>query len=144
MFGEGPRGVARRAAVQVLFVDDNELNRKVVKSMLEAADVLVAEAEDAEQGLAMIGLADYDVVLMDLRMPGMDGLEAIRKIRARGDAKANVPVIVVTADNASDIRRQAESAGADDLLHKPVQMQALFDALGRALVQAEHKRAMLG
>ena len=129
--------------MRVLFVDDNEMNRKVVKSMLEAAETAMVEAEDAETGLAMIDAGAYDVILMDLRMPGMDGLAAIRRIRARPDAKARLPVIVVTADHAPDVRNQALAAGADDLLLKPVQMQALFDAIGRALTKAGQSGAML-
>jgi CheY-like chemotaxis protein len=145
MIGEAQGcGLKGGGAVQVLYVDDNELNRKVMRSMLEAAGIPMAEAADAGTGLIMLGLVDYDVVLMDLRMPGMDGLEAIRKIRARDDAKAQVPVIVVTAETASDIPRQVERAGADDLLHKPVQIQSLFEALNRALAPAEPRRAALG
>lgn len=130
--------------MRILLVDDNALNRKVVQAMLEAVDVVVSEAEDARSGLSMIEVADFHVVLMDLRMPGMDGLEAIRRIRTRGDAKARVPVIVVTADNAADMRQRALAAGADDLLHKPVQMQALFDAIARVLTGDERGGVMLG
>ena len=129
--------------MRVLFVDDNAMNREVVKGMLEAADVTMVEAEDAETGLALIDADHYDLILMDLRMPGMNGLEAIRAIRARGDAKASLPIIVVTADNGPDIRGQALAAGADDLLHKPVQMQALFDAIGRAITKSGERGAML-
>ncbi|WP_309089310.1 response regulator [Phenylobacterium sp.] len=129
-------GLKGGGVVQVLYVDDNELNRKLMRSMLEAAGIPMAEAENAEAGLALIGAVDFDLVLMDLRMPGMDGLAAIRKIRARRDAKAHVPIIVVTAETASDIRRQAEAAGADDLLHKPVQIQTLFETVSRVLAPA--------
>jgi CheY-like chemotaxis protein len=129
--------------VRVLFVDDNAMNRKVVKSMLEAAQATMVEAEDAESGLAMLQAEAYDVVLMDLRMPGMDGLSAIRRIRSWPDQKATLPIIVVTADHAPDIRNQALAAGADDLLLKPVQMQALFDAIGRALTKPGQQGAML-
>src|SRR3569833_2953452 len=101
--------------------------------MLAAADVPMVEAEDAEVGLRLVETDTFDLILMDLRMPGMNGLEAIRAIRARGDAKAGLPIIVVTADNGADVRAQALAAGADDLLHKPVQMQTLFDTIGRAL-----------
>jgi two-component system response regulator QseB len=73
------------------------------------------------------------VVLMDLRMPGMDGMEAVRRIRARGDAKANLPIIVVTADTGPELREQCLEAGADDVLFKPVAMDALFDSIGRVL-----------
>ena len=129
--------------MRVLFVDDNAMNREVVKSMLEAADVVMVEAEDGESGLEMVEADHYDLILMDLRMPGMDGLAAIRAIRARGDAKASLPIIVVTADNGPDIRGQALAAGADDLLHKPVQMQGLFDAIGRAITRSGERGVML-
>jgi CheY-like chemotaxis protein len=129
--------------VRVLFVDDNAMNREVVKGMLAAADVPMVEAEDAAIGLQLLDADQFDLVLMDLRMPGMDGLDAIRAIRARGDAKANLPIIVVTADNGPDIRGEALAAGADDLLHKPVQMQVLFDTIGRALTRGRDKGAML-
>jgi CheY-like chemotaxis protein len=119
------------------------MNREVVKGMLEAADVPMVEAEDAEVGLRLIDADHFDLILMDLRMPGMDGLAAIRAIRARGDAKAHLPIIVVTADNGPDIRDQALAAGADDLLHKPVQMQLLFDTIGRAITRGGDKAAMI-
>jgi CheY-like chemotaxis protein len=126
-------GAAGENQVRVLFVDDNAMNRKVVKSMLESAEVVMIEAEDAETGLSVLDADLFDLVLMDLRMPGMDGLVAIRQIRARVDDKSRLPIIVVTADDGPNIREQALAAGADDLLHKPVQMQALFDAVGRAV-----------
>jgi CheY-like chemotaxis protein len=68
-------------------------------------------------------------------MPGMDGITAIRQIRARGDAKSGVPVIVVTADTAPDLRDRCVAAGADEVLFKPVAMDALFDAMGRILAR---------
>lgn len=129
--------------MRILFVDDNGMNRKVVECMLEAAGLPMAEAEDAQTGLAMIEAGDYDIILMDLRMPGMDGLTAIRQIRARGDAKARLPIIVVTADNAPEIRGQALAAGADDVLHKPVQMEALFDTMARVVTKSDRPPAQL-
>lgn len=129
--------------MRVLFVDDNEMNRKVVRSMLESAEVVMTEAEDAETGLYILDTSTFDVILMDLRMPGMDGLTAIRRVRARNDDKARLPIIVVTADNGPDIRAQALAAGADDLLHKPVQMQMLFDAIGRAINRSGERGALL-
>ena len=119
--------------MQVLFVEDDAMNRRVVKDMLSVAGAEMSEAEDAETGLAMIGEGGYDVILMDLRMPGMDGLTAIRHIRARGDHKASLPVIVVTADTAVDIRADCLSQGADEVILKPVAMKALFDAIGKTL-----------
>jgi CheY-like chemotaxis protein len=111
--------------------------------MLEAAGLGMAEAEEAETGLSMIEADSYDLVLMDLRMPGMDGFTAIRHIRARKDQKAAVPVIVLTADNGHDIRDQALAAGADDLLLKPVQMESLFDVIARVIAGEDPQDAML-
>ena len=95
--------------------------------------VEMAEAENAEEGLRLIDANEYDMLLVDLRMPGMDGITAIRHIRARADAKAAVPVIVVTADTAIDLRERCLAAGADDVLFKPVAMDALFETMGRLL-----------
>ncbi len=121
----------------ILCVDDTDTNRAIIKSMLRAAGVEMAEADNAEAGLSMIDTGDYDVILMDLRMPGTDGLAAIRRIRARADAKAQLPVIVITADDTADIRQQATAAGADELLHKPVEMAGLFDAIGRVMTKRD-------
>ena len=123
--------------MQVLFVEDDAMNRRVVKDMLTIVGVEMSEAADAETGLLMINDAHYDVVLMDLRMPGMDGLTAIRHVRARTDAKSRVPIIVITADAASDLRDTCLAGGADEVLSKPVAMNALFDALGEAIADSD-------
>jgi CheY-like chemotaxis protein len=106
------------------------MNRRVVKDMLTIVDAEMAEAEDAETGLRMIDANDYDIILMDLRMPGMDGLTAIGHIRARTDAKARLPIIVITADTAANLRERCLASGANEVLPKPVAMNALFDAIG--------------
>jgi len=109
------------------------MNRRVVKDMLSVVGAQMAEAESAEIGLEMIGRHDFDMILMDLRMPGMDGLEAIERIRARGDAKAELPLIVVTADMAVGLRERCISLGADDVIMKPVAMTKLLKAMSEAI-----------
>lgn len=111
------------------------MNRRVVKDMLDVAGATMVEAESAEAGLKLIDSNDFVMALVDLRMPGMDGITAIRHIRARTDAKAKLPIIVVTADTAVDLRERCLEAGADDVLFKPVAMDALFDAMGRILAR---------
>ena len=64
----------------MLFVDDDALNRRVVRDMLSLAGIVLEEAPDGETGLRMVASTDYNIVLMDLRMPGMDGLTAIRHV----------------------------------------------------------------
>ena len=119
--------------MNVLFIEDDRMNRRVVKDMLHVAGVEMAEAESAEEGLRLLDANHYDMLLVDLRMPGMDGITAIGHIRARPDAKAQVPVIVVTADTAIDLRDRCLAAGADEVLFKPVAMDALFETMGRLL-----------
>ena len=123
--------------MDVLFIEDDRMNRRVVRDMLDVAGATMTEAETAEEGLRLIGERDFAMALVDLRMPGMDGLTAIRLIRARPDAKARLPLIVVTADTAVDLRERCLAAGADDVLFKPVAMDALFDAMGRVLARGD-------
>jgi CheY-like chemotaxis protein len=129
--------------MRVLFVEDNEVNRRVVGEMLRAGGIEMAEAEDGAAGLEMIERNDYDLVLMDLRMPGMDGLTAIRHIRARPDAKAQVPVIVVTADAGSSIEADCRGAGADELILKPVSMAVLFEKIGALMASRDGGSVLL-
>ena len=121
--------------MNVLFIEDDRMNRRVVRDMLDVAGAQMAEAESAELGLEMIDRDDYHMILIDLRMPGMDGITAIQQIRARGDAKGEVPIIVVTADSGVDLRERCLAAGANEVLFKPVAMDALFEAMGRILAQ---------
>lgn len=123
--------------IKVVFIEDDRMNRRVVRDMLDVAGVEMDEAEDAETGLALIDSESFDLVLLDLRMPGMDGLSAIRHIRARGDAKAAIPIIVVTADTAADLRQQCLDAGADAVVFKPVAMDVLFETMGRLLARGD-------
>lgn len=125
--------------MRVLFVDDDAMNRRVVRDMMQIAGVSLDEAPEGETGLQMVEAGDYALILMDLRMPGIDGLTAIERIRARGDAKAGLPIILVTADTSIDIRERALASGADDVMMKPVAMKALFKTMGQ-LVAAHAKR----
>ncbi len=121
--------------MNILFIEDDPMNRRVVKDMLDVAGATMAEAAWAEEGLARIDDETFDIILVDLRMPGTDGFETIRQIRARTDTKADLPIIVVTADTALDLRERCLATGADDVLFKPVAMDALFDAIGRVLAK---------
>lgn len=127
--------------MRVLFVEDDAMNRKVVNDMMRTVGAELVEAESAEIGLELVDRETFNVILMDLRMPGMDGLTAIHRIRARDDDKARLPIIVVTADTAVDIREQCLAAGADEVIMKPVAMRRLFEAVGRVMVEAEKRTA---
>ena len=129
--------------MRIIFVDDDAMNRRVVKEMLDVVGVHMDEAHNGETGLAMIDAADYAVVLMDLRMPGMDGLEATRRIRDRTDAKAALPIIVVTADTSHDLQERCNSAGADCVLRKPVAMASLLDTIGKMMAKGSGSGTVL-
>lgn len=120
--------------MKILFVEDDAVNRLVLKAMVEQSGSTLYEAEDALRGLEMIEHNSYDLILMDLRMPGMDGMTAIRKIRERGDEKAKLPIIVVTADAAPNIRENCIAGGADDLIMKPVAVATLFDTIAKTML----------
>lgn len=129
--------------MKLLFIEDDAMNRRVVKDMLNVAGVDMDEADGAAAGLRLIGEHHYDLVLMDLRMPGMDGMEAIRQLRQREDEKSKLPVIVLTADAAAGLREKCLAAGADEVLFKPVSMQSLFDAIAVLVVERGEGKAVL-
>lgn len=128
--------------MRVLYVDDNAVNRLVVSEMLKAAGIAMDEAEDGETGLRMFDEGAYHLVLMDLRMPGMDGAAAIRRLRARGDEKAKTPIIVVTGDASPTVAAECRAAGADDLIMKPVALAELYGAIERIMAPAARRRAL--
>ena len=130
--------------MEVLFIEDDGMNRRVVRDMLGVAGAAMTEAEDAETGLRLIDAHDFAMALVDLRMPGMDGITAIRLIRTRGDAKAGIPIIVVTADTAPDLRARCLEAGADEVIFKPVAMEALFEAMGQVLARGARDGGLIG
>jgi len=82
----------------VLLTDDNAINRKVIQLFLKPLGVFVVEAENGAQPLERLSAEPFDVVLMDVHMPVMDGLEAVSRIRASGAPWASTPVIALTAD----------------------------------------------
>ena len=129
--------------MHVLGVDDHEVNRQIIREMLGAAGVRVDEAADADTGLGRMDLKDYDLVLMDLQMPGKDGLTDTREIRARGDTKGKIPVLVVTGETGANIRRQVQDSGADGLLLKPLKMDQLVEAIVLALAAHSENRTVL-
>ena len=120
--------------MRVLFIEDDAMNRRVVRDMLQIAGAEMLEAEDGPTGLQMVEDEDFDMILMDLRMPCMDGLTAIGHIRSRSDVKSGVPIIVVTADTAIDIKERCIAGGADGVILKPVAMRELFDMMGKTMV----------
>jgi CheY-like chemotaxis protein len=120
------------AGMRVLVVDDHPTSRVILREMLESFTFEVTTAASGAAGLAEFERArdgrPYDLVVMDWKMPGMDGLEAARRIKA-GAARRPPPVLLVTAFGCEDIRREAEAAGLEGVLPKPVSAALLFDTI---------------
>ena len=112
-------------ARRVLVVDDDALTREILATILDLEEFDVDLAEDGEQALAAIASAVPDVVVLDVMMPGIDGFEVLRRLRA-DEATASLPVILLTARDTADDRREGEEAGADAYLTKPFSPLALI------------------
>jgi len=115
---------------KILLVDDSALARRAVRQMLESAGYDVAEAEDGMIGLERYFLEKPDLVLLDLVMKGMNGLDVLTKLQ---QMDATVRVIVVSADVQDSSREMAVSAGASGFLNKPVDRTGLLAAVAKAL-----------
>jgi len=115
--------------LRILVADDNAFNRELVRILLESSHVVFSEAASGEAAIAMAEAAPFDLILMDVRMPDIDGPAAAQTIRAGGGPNSNVPIIAFTAD-ASDRALPAEWAAIfDDQLPKPVVPAALLNIL---------------
>ena len=111
---------------QVLVVDDNKVNQAVARAILEAAGAVVSLADDGVDGLDLLRAAHFDVVLMDVHMPRMDGVEALRRIRAGEAGIRSIPVLALTADAMSDECERLIAQGFDDVHPKPIQPAELM------------------
>jgi signal transduction histidine kinase/CheY-like chemotaxis protein/HPt (histidine-containing phosphotransfer) domain-containing protein len=128
---QAARPGATLSGLRVLVVEDVEVNRLIARDMLRRMDCEVAVAEDGARAVEMILAADYDLVLMDIQMPRMDGVEATRRIRAAGSARSRVPIVALTAHAIASEREAYLAAGLDDYLSKPFKPAALREIVAR-------------
>ena len=122
---------------RILVVEDNALNLKLVRDVLTVSGYEVVEAQSGEEGVALAGTCDPDLVLMDLQLPGIDGYEALRLLR-KDPRLGGVPVVAVTAFAMREDRERTAREGFDGYLSKPISVRALpaqvseFLSIGRA------------
>ena len=109
---------------RILVVEDNPKNLKLVRDVLTFSGYEVVEATTGEDGVRLAQEVVPDLILMDLQLPGIDGAEALRRIR-NGDGAPGVPIIAVTAFAMNDDRTRAFESGFDGYVEKPISVRAL-------------------
>ncbi len=117
--------------VRVLLTDDNAINRQVVKLFLAPLGLEVVEAENGQEALDALAARPFDIVLLDVHMPVMDGREAIGRIRLSSEAWCSVPVIALTADAMAGDRERFIALGMTDYLSKPVDQRELVSKIAK-------------
>ncbi|MDX5367686.1 MAG: response regulator [Alphaproteobacteria bacterium] len=130
-------GVRWAKGLSVLLVDDHALNRKVARLFLEPLGIAIVEAENGEEAIRWLQTQKFDLVLLDMHMPVMDGAETLHHIREHGDlAIRTVPVIALTADSLGPNKSRYRELGADGYVGKPIDHRELVIEIGRVI---EHK-----
>jgi len=116
----------------ILIVEDNEKNLKLVRDVLQVKGHVTLEAMTGEDGVRLAGERKPDLVLMDIQLPGINGIEALRLLRA-DPATASIPVIAVTASVMQQDRKLITDAGFDGYVGKPINLKEFLEAVRRAL-----------
>ena len=116
----------------VLIVEDNDKNLKLVRDVLQAKGYATLEAGTAEEGLAIASERLPALILMDIHLPGMSGIEALKALRA-GAATAAIPVIAITASVMQESVREVMASGFDALIEKPIEVRGFLETVRRTL-----------
>jgi signal transduction histidine kinase/ActR/RegA family two-component response regulator len=124
---------AIRPDLRILVAEDNPVNRRIVEALLSPAGAALAFAGNGVEALEVLGTQAFDLVLMDIQMPVMDGVEATRRLRASGGPNADVPVLALTANVLEEQLQAYRAAGMDGWTAKPVDAQHLLQAIAAAL-----------
>lgn len=123
---------ARHSGASILVAEDGQLNQMLMKALLEKAGLIVHLVSDGQQALTLAQASQYAIVLMDLQMPGMDGVAATRAIRQLPGWEA-VPIVALTANAFDQTREECLRAGMTDFLSKPINPQNLYSVLVKIL-----------
>lgn len=116
----------------ILIVEDNERNLKLVRDVLQAKGYATLEAGSGEEGLELAKARAPSLILMDIHLPGMSGIEALRQLRADA-ATAAIPVVAITASVMEESVREVMAAGFNGLIEKPINLRAFLDKVRSTL-----------
>jgi CheY-like chemotaxis protein len=128
-------------AAHVLVVDDNATNRMVAEALCEMFDCTSECAEDGVEAVEAVKTGRFDLILMDIKMPRMDGVEATRAIRAMGGRHAVVPIIALTANADPEDAVAYLASGMSSVVEKPIKPEALLAAMNACLPDANDDHA---
>jgi len=120
----------------ILIVEDNDKNLKLVRDVLQVKGYTTLEAGTAEDGIKLAGEHKPDLILMDIHLPGMNGIEALGVLRA-DPATATIPVIAVTASVMQQDRKLITDAGFDGYVGKPINLKEFLDAVRDTLAKSD-------
>jgi two-component system sensor histidine kinase/response regulator len=129
----------RCSGARVLLVEDNPVNQEVARELMQAVGLQVQVADNGQQALDAVARSRFDLVLMDVQMPVMDGLQATRRLRSQ-DGLAGLPILAMTAHAFGEDRQACLDAGMNDHVVKPIDLRQLYTALLRWLPQGSGAR----
>lgn len=140
-----PARVKPMPHVRVLVVDDNDINREIAECVMEPYGMTIDSAESGKDAVSAAGEREYDIIFMDHMMPEMDGVEAMKRIRAiPGGKYKEKPIIALTANAVSGAREMLLAEGFDEFLPKPIEMERLGNLLETWLRPVEEEREKHG
>jgi CheY-like chemotaxis protein len=128
--------VSESRPLQVLHVDDDPMNLRVVHDILQAFGHVAHGAGSGEEALEQLGARAFDLVLMDIHMPGLGGVEVVQRLRASVGPERKVPVIALTADAQTRTREDYLKLGFQDLVTKPILVSRFYETLVRVMAEA--------
>ena len=133
-----PSRNAAEAAGLVLLIEDNWVNQRVTKTILERAGYSVVVADDGTSAIALLNEQPFDLILMDVQLPGMDGYETTAVIRElQKSTRVHTPIIAMTAHAMSGDRERCLAAGMDEYISKPVHRESLLESVTVCLKRGE-------
>ena len=132
MIAESPSSNQTAAARRILIVEDNELNMKLFRDLLEAHGYDTLQTKDGIEALKIARAHVPDLILMDIQLPGMSGIEALNALRA-DPATAALPVVAITASVMQQDRQEIMRAGFDGFIEKPINLHGLLDTVQKTM-----------